>query len=66
MNFLDVQEEMKETTQNRCANVGLGSENPVAALTLSPSGWLCGLEEVTMVPGGGEERKLYECLHMGA
>lgn len=57
---------MKETTQNRCANVGLGSENPVAALTLSPSGWLCGLEEVTMVPGGGEERKLYECLHMGA
>ena len=57
---------MKETTWNRCANVVLGSENPITLLALSPGGWLCGLEEVTMVPGGGEERKLHERLHMGA
>lgn len=46
-----------------------GLRKPNAPLALSPTGCLCGLEEVTMVPGGGEERigeKLCECLHVGA
>ena len=33
-----------------------GLRKPNAPLALSPTGCLCGLEEVTMVPGGGEER----------